>query len=124
MDLIADILLILSACAAAAYCVVLSKRLRRFTNLEKGVGGAITALSSQVDGMTKTLENAQISAVASAQSLDNLTTRAESAARRLELLVASLHDIPEPKVAKKESTPKDPEPFFLSKRTQFSEAAE
>lgn len=123
MDLIADILLILSACAAAAYCVVLSQRLRRFTDLEKGVGGAITVLSTQVDGMTKTLESAQISAAASAESLNNLTTRAEGAARRLELLVASMHDIPEPIITEKESATAS-EPFFLSKRAKVSEAAE
>ena len=99
MDLIADILLISGALAATAYCVVLSRRLRKFTDLEKGVGGAIAVLSAQVDDMTKTLRTAQTSAAGSAQSLAELTDRAEGAARRLELLVASMHDLPEPGAA-------------------------
>lgn len=119
MEIISDILLILGAIAATIYCIVLSRRLRRFTDLEKGVGGAIAVLSAQVDDMTKTLQVAQSSATGSAESLDKLTGRAEGAARRLELLVASLHDIPEPQEKPKEPEPENaPEPFFLSKRSQ------
>jgi len=143
MELVADILLISGALAATIYCVVLSRRLRRFTDLEKGVGGAIAVLSVQVDDMTKTLGVAQESAAGSAQSLDQLTTKAEAAARRLELLVASMHDIPE-KVAPvaepavepapadaaesvdkpEPDIPADAEPLFLSQRNQNREAAE
>ncbi len=96
MELVADILLIGGALAATAYCIVLSRRLRRFTDLEKGVGGAIAMLSVQVDDMTRTLEVAQASARESAQSLGDLTGKAEAAARRLELLVAAMHDLPAP----------------------------
>ncbi len=94
MGFVADILLIAAALGAMFYCFVLSRRLSRFTDLEKGVGGAIATLSSQVDDMTKTLRAAQGSASASANSLGELTGKAEDAARRLELLVASMHDLP------------------------------
>ncbi|MBV1868355.1 MAG: hypothetical protein KUG69_10700 [Marinosulfonomonas sp.] len=137
MDLLADILLLAGALAAAGYCVVLSRRLRRFTDLEKGVGGAIAVLSVQVDDMTKALQSAQESAVGSAQSLNQLTGRAEGAARKLELLVASMHDLPEPNLAsaptpdvlsEPEETevpePEQTEPLFLSRRNQIAEAAE
>ena len=123
MELVSDILLIMGALGASIYCVVLSRRLRRFTDLEKGVGGAIAVLSVQVDDMTKTLKKAQSSAAGSAASLDHLTSNAEGVARRLELLVASMHDLPEPGAA--------PEPkigeetaTFASSRTAFQEAAE
>jgi hypothetical protein len=95
-DIIADSLLIAGALGAGFYCLVLSRRLRRFNDLEKGVGGAVAVLSAQVDDMTKTLDKAQRAAVSSTGSLDQLTERAESAAKRLELLVASMHDLPEP----------------------------
>lgn len=95
MELIADILLIAGALGAGTYCVVLARRLNRFNDLEKGVGGAIAVLSAQVDDMTKTLEAARKSAGDSTGTLDELTGRAESVAQRLELLVASLHDIPD-----------------------------
>ncbi len=134
MELIADILLICGTIAATTYCVVLSRRLSRFTDLEKGVGGAIAVLSTQVDDMTKTLKIAQASAVGSANSLDLLTAKAEAVARRLELLVASMHDIPDP-VHKPEikqpvpdvqasMTEENSGPLFLSKRIKVKEAAE
>lgn len=95
MKLLADMLLLLGALGAAFYCIVLSRRLRRFTDLETGVGGAIAVLSAQVDDMTRSLEAARKIAQSSAVSLDGLTERAESASRRLELLMASLHDLPD-----------------------------
>ena len=95
MGLIADILLVAAALGATVYCVVLSRRLSRFTDLEDGVGGAIAALSVQVDDMTRTLRSAQGAAAESVGSLGALTGRAEDAARRLELLVAAMHDLPE-----------------------------
>jgi hypothetical protein len=96
MDLIADILLMAGSFGAAVYCYVLSTRLKRFTTLESGMGGAIAVLSAQVDDMTVALEKARGAANGSAESLEALTARGESVARKLELLVASLHDLPEP----------------------------
>lgn len=94
MELIADILLISGALGAGLYCIVLSRRLSRFTNLEKGVGGAIAVLSAQVDDMTKALDEARTATTSSASSLKSMTGRAEGVAQRLELLVASMHDLP------------------------------
>ncbi|WP_127113169.1 hypothetical protein [Shimia sediminis] len=95
MELIADILLVAGAIGAAIYCFVLARRLARFNDLESGMGGAVAVLSAQVDDLTKTLEIAQTSAGSSAQTLTDLTNRAEAVAKRLELLVASMHDIPD-----------------------------
>jgi hypothetical protein len=96
MDLIADSLLLAATLGAAVYCYVLAARLRRFTTLESGMGGAIAVLSAQVDDMTRALERAQGVAGASEQRLEALSARADLLAGRLELLVASLHDLPEP----------------------------
>ncbi|WP_298568107.1 hypothetical protein [uncultured Aliiroseovarius sp.] len=95
MDILADILLGLGALGAAVYCLVLSRRLRRFNNLQNGMGGAVAVLSAQVDDMTKTLDKARLAAGESAAVLGDLTERAESSARNLELMMASLHDIPD-----------------------------
>lgn len=95
MDLISDILLAAGALGAGLYCFVLGRRLARFNDLEKGVGGAVAVLSAQVDDLTKTLEAAQKTAGASADSLKDLTGRGEQMARRLELHLASLHDLPQ-----------------------------
>lgn len=94
MNFIADILLAAGAIGAGVYCFVLGRRLNRFNDLEKGVGGAVAVLSAQVDDLNRTLAAAQTTASASAQTLTDLTSRAEDMSRRLELQMASLHDIP------------------------------
>jgi hypothetical protein len=124
VELIADILLIAGALGASCYCIVLSRRLRRFADVESGVGGAIAALSLQVDQMTAAIGQAQTMAEASSQSLGSLTHRAEDVARRLELLVASMHDI-----AEAEPPSRPPEPpariaLFQTRRPLRREAAE
>lgn len=95
MELIADILLVAGALGAGFYCFILSRRLSRFNDLETGVGGAVAVLSAQVDDLTKTLDAARQTAGSSTDSLEALTDRAETVARRLELMVASMHDLPE-----------------------------
>lgn len=112
MELIADILLLAAAVGAGLYCIVLSRRLRKFSDLEKGVGGAIALMSTQVDDMSKTLRGAQASATDSTARLDKLTMRAEEAANRLELLVASMHDLPDMSnvVEKTRNTPRKEQP--------------
>ena len=131
MELIADILLIAGALGVGMYCIVLSRRLSRFTDPEKGVGGAIAVLSKQVDDMTLALEKARKSTTSSADSLGSLTGRAEGVAQRLELLVASLHDLP--LEAETKQTQPDPEghesdaekiTVFQSRRAAFGQAAE
>lgn len=96
MELIADFLMVAGTFGAAIYCYVLAARLKRFSTLETGMGGAIAVLSAQVDDMTRALQKASVAATRSAGSLEALTGRAELAAAKLELLLASLHDLPEP----------------------------
>lgn len=98
MSQIADILLIAGAFGAALYCFVLARRLRRFNDLEKGVGGAVAVLSAQVDDMSRMLERAQDAAQSSTHRLEELTERADTVSRQLELMVASMHDIPDARV--------------------------
>lgn len=96
MTIIADILMALGSFGTAVYCLVLSNRLKKFTTLESGMGSAIAVLSAQVDDMTRALEKARGTAAGSATSLEGLTKRAEAAAGRIEILLASMHDLPAP----------------------------
>ena len=107
--MIADILLVAGALGVGLYCFVLARRLSRFNDLESGIGAAVAVLSAQVDDLTRTLASAQKTAATSASTLDNLTERADTVARRLELLVASLHDFPDNAVAMSSPTPAPPE---------------
>lgn len=92
---LSDVLLGAGALGAGVYCFVLSRRLRRFTDLERGVGGAVAVLSAQVDDLSRTLQRAEEAAKGSVAGLDQASRRAEAARARLELLMASLHDLPE-----------------------------
>ncbi len=92
MDLIADGLLLAGTTAAAFYCFILARRVRGLTNLDAGLGGAITALSRQVDDMKTSVDVAKQVTGASAKELIAMTARAEIAAGRLELLLATLHE--------------------------------
>lgn len=123
MELIADVLLAAGALGAGLYCLVLGHRLNRFNDLEKGVGGAVAVLSAQVDDLTKTLSAAQTTAAQSAQTLTDLTQRAENMSRKLELQMASLHDVPDvpqaPAAAPQPAAPMAPsasEPMFVRHR--------
>ena len=93
MEMISDMLLVAGAFGAAVYCAVLAARLKKFQTLEGGMGGAIAVLSAQVDDMTRALEKARGTANGHAETLDALATRAEAVAARLELLLASMHDL-------------------------------
>jgi hypothetical protein len=93
LELIADILLVAGALGAGLYCFVLSRRLKRFTDLETGVGGAVAVLSSQADELKTSLERARLASDQSGDVLKDLTERAEIVAQRLELMMASMHDV-------------------------------
>lgn len=95
VTVMSDILLGAGAIGAAVYCGVLAQRLKRFNNLENGVGGAVALLSAQVDDMTRTLDLARKAAGHSSETLTALTERAEAASRKLELMLAALNDLPD-----------------------------
>ncbi|WP_170571440.1 hypothetical protein [Ruegeria atlantica] len=105
MELIADILLVAGALGAGLYCFVLSRRLRRFTNLERGVGGAVAVLSTQADELKKSLDSARDASDQSGAVLKELTQRAETVAQRLELMMASMHDVVPPEEKTEEPAP-------------------
>ena len=108
VTVVSDILLGAGALGAAVYCGVLAHRLKRFNNLENGVGGAVALLSAQVDDMTRTLDLARKAAGHSSETLTALTERAEGAARKLELMLAALNDLPD--VAPGAGEPRDVKP--------------
>ena len=92
MELIADFLLLAGTTAAAFYCYILARRVRSLTDLDAGLGGAITSLSQQVDGMKVSVDAAKQVTGSTANELVAMTARAEIAAGRLELLLATLHE--------------------------------
>ncbi|GAB1379232.1 hypothetical protein [Pararhodobacter aggregans] len=95
MEYLSDLLLTAASIGAATYCVILSRRLKALGSLEGGMGSAIAVLSAQVDDLARSLRSAQEATGRAGGRLDGQTARAEAVARKLELLVASMHDLPE-----------------------------
>lgn len=95
MQFLSDLFLAAAAAGAAVYCFVLSRRLSALGSLEGGMGQAIAVLSSQVDELQRALASAQDSAAKARAGLDEQTRRAEAVSRKLELMVASMHDLPD-----------------------------
>lgn len=94
MEIIIDIIIAIAAFVAAAYCLVLSRRLRALARLDGDLGRAIAILSQQVDGLSSALARAQTSTKASEQALAEKIAEAETTARRLELLMAAYRPPP------------------------------
>lgn len=96
MNLIADILLASGALAAAFYCFTLGRRLRKFNDLENGMGGAVAVLSAQVDDLQQSIELAQKTTASSRRDIEEIAERANEVKRQLQLQMASLHDVVPP----------------------------
>ena len=105
MQFFADVLLLFGALGAAFYCFILSKRLSRLTNLDDGVGATVSLLAKRVDELSTLLAQARDEADKGSTTLGELTAQAESTAKHLELLLASMPDLPSPQVkAKQDAT--------------------
>jgi hypothetical protein len=74
---------------------VLSRKLARLSGLDQDLGNAIAILSKQVDDMTLVLSEAKEAAGESSAQLDQMTTRAEDVAGKLEIMLGALEDLPE-----------------------------
>lgn len=92
MTLLADGLLILATISLTIYCVVISRRLKALSRLDRGMGAAISGLSHRVDETKATVAAAQHHSMEAIAEMTRQTARAEQAAGRLEMLLATLHD--------------------------------
>jgi len=91
----ADLLMIAASLGAALYCLILSRRLTRLTSFDKGIGGAIAVLSSQVDEMKAALGTARAGTEGAGQKLEDLVRQAHDISGELELMIAACHDFAE-----------------------------
>ncbi len=92
MEFIADGLMVFGALIAALYCYVLSRRLSALRSMDQGLGGAIAGLSARVEQTKASLADTKATTTDLTRELSAVTARAEIAAGRLELLLATLHD--------------------------------
>lgn len=91
----ADILIIFASLGAMAYCMVLSRRLSRLTSFDKGLGGAIAVMSSQVDEMKAALKEVKSGSDGAGNQLSELVFQAREISSELEMMIAACHDFAE-----------------------------
>ena len=90
MQFVADGLLIATALAAAVYCLVLSRRLRRLTDAEEGIGAQIKALNAALDETRSGLAETRRSVAEARAALRNESQAASAEVRAAKAERASL----------------------------------
>lgn len=103
----ADILVILASLGAMGYCMVLSRRLNRLTSFDKGLGGAIAVMSSQVDEMKAALREAKAGSDGAGKQLHDLVHQARDISTELEMMIAACHDFAEEAIAAQTTEPEE-----------------
>ncbi|MFW5654230.1 MAG: DUF6468 domain-containing protein [Pseudomonadota bacterium] len=91
----ADILLMTASLGAAAYCMILSRRLSRLGSFDKGIGSAIAVMSAQVEEMKAALGAAKAGSDGAGQHLGDLIRQAREISAELEMMIAACHDFAE-----------------------------
>lgn len=106
----ADILVILASLGAMTYCWILSRRLSRLTSFDKGLGGAIAVMSSQVDEMKAALQEAKSGTDGAGTQLSDLVHQAREISSELEMMIAACHDFAEEAFSVQSERGEDQEP--------------
>lgn len=114
MALVSDVLIVSCTLIVAIYCAVLSRRLRRLTQLDGEIGGVIEGLSKQIQVLSGSVKTASIASRKSVSELQGETFRAEAAARHLEILISSLHGL-----SVEEGRRVDVNPFKARRKTEL-----
>ncbi|GGF53287.1 hypothetical protein GCM10011402_01670 [Paracoccus acridae] len=61
--------LLAASLGLGAFCMILSRRLRRLNDLETGLGGAIAVMAAEVDRLDRAVRDAKTEAAAAAEAL-------------------------------------------------------
>lgn len=91
----ADILLMTASLGAAAYCMILSRRLTKLGSFDKGIGSAIAVMSAQVEEMKTALGEAKAGSDGAGTHLNDLVRQAREISAELEMMIAACHDFAE-----------------------------
>lgn len=87
MSLITDGLLIATCLTAGLYCFVLSRRLKRFSNTEEGIGQQVVQLNATLEEMRVALKEAQSGAKAESEALSREVVQARKLSSQLKSLI-------------------------------------
>ena len=97
MTVIMDGLLVAATIFAGSYCWVLSRRVRALMDLDKGLGGAITTMTRQIEQAKLALDEAKAAGRGNREELQALIGKADAAAAQLRMLMASQREADRPR---------------------------
>ncbi|MBY0421810.1 MAG: hypothetical protein K2Q06_05860 [Parvularculaceae bacterium] len=83
VELVLDFLLMAASGVACFYCFMLSRRLKKLTSAEKGIGAGVAALSQSAEEVKSAVATAKAGADQAAARLEALLVRAEQKAAEL-----------------------------------------
>lgn len=89
-DLLQDLTLILISGLACLYCGMLNRRLKKLQSLKTGVGASIVSLTDAITQTNKAAKDAQSTTLETVTTLRHLLAKAESAAPKIDALIAEL----------------------------------
>jgi chromosome segregation ATPase len=95
MNMIVDFILLAASGAAAVYCFVLSKRLKKLNDMKNGLGASIASMSQTLDQTQQVLALAKRSSVESIERLSALLEEAERLTPELSQLMDALGELSE-----------------------------
>lgn len=93
LPLISDIFLIVATVGVALHVHLTMRRMRAVNEVDPGLGGAVSALSTQVDSLRGSLDGALADARSRADTLETALARADDKIGRLEMLIATAEDL-------------------------------
>ncbi|MCZ0960244.1 hypothetical protein [Paracoccus benzoatiresistens] len=99
--------LLAASLGLGAFCLILSRRLRRLNNLETGLGGAIAVMAAEVDRLDHAIRNARAEATEAGEALSR-----EIAAARKERALWDLRQ----KITQAQATAAPPAPVAPMRR--------
>jgi hypothetical protein len=105
----ADILLMTASLGAAAYCMILSRLLRKLGSFDKGIGSAIAVMSAQVEEMKTALGEAKAGSDGAGRHLNDLVQQAREISSELEMMIAACHDFAETAIEVQSNAARGPE---------------
>lgn len=103
MTVIMDGLLVAATIFAGTYCWVLSRRVRALMDLDKGLGGAITTMTRQIEQAKLALDEAKAAGRGNREELQALIAKADAAAAQLRMLMASQREADRPRSSRMRS---------------------
>ncbi|TFL18441.1 hypothetical protein [Jannaschia formosa] len=119
LTLLSDLLLLVATGGLAAWCLVLSRRLRAFDEADSGVGSSVAALSEEIAALKSAVAEVHAETDAKAAALAAQIEKADDRIGRLELLLAGLEDMEadlEDRLDAPPPAPEDVVPTFRASR--------